>query len=58
MRRISGPRRDRVKGGLRKLYNEGLDNLHCSPNKIKVAKSRMMKRARRMYGEKMDAYRT
>jgi hypothetical protein len=32
MRRISGPERDEVTGGWRKLYNKELHNLYCSPD--------------------------
>jgi hypothetical protein len=32
--RISGPKRDEIIGGWRKLYNEELQNLYSSPNII------------------------
>jgi hypothetical protein len=32
LRRISGPKRDEITGGWRKLHNEELHNLYCSPN--------------------------
>jgi hypothetical protein len=32
LRRIFGPKRDEVIGGWRKLHNEGLHNLYCSPS--------------------------
>jgi hypothetical protein len=35
-----GPKRDEVKGNLRKLHNEELYNLHSSPNIIRMIKSR------------------
>jgi hypothetical protein len=34
LRRIFGPRRDEVKREWRKLYNEELNELYCSPNRI------------------------
>jgi len=38
LRRIFGPKRDEVKGGWRKLYNEELNDLFCSPNIVRVIK--------------------
>jgi hypothetical protein len=32
LRRIFGPKRDEVIGGWRKLHNEDLHNLYCSPS--------------------------
>jgi hypothetical protein len=40
--RIFGPKRDEVIGGWRKLHNEELHNLYCSPSIIRVIKSRKM----------------
>ena len=41
LRKIFGPKRDEVTGEWRKLYNEVLNDLHSSPNIIRVIKSRM-----------------
>jgi hypothetical protein len=43
LRRIFGPKRDEVKGGWRKLHNEELHNLYCSPSVIRMIKSRRMR---------------
>jgi hypothetical protein len=43
LRRIFGPKRDRVTGGWRKLHNEELHNLYSSPSIIGIIKSRRMK---------------
>jgi hypothetical protein len=43
LRRIFGPKRDEVTGELRKLHNEGLRNLHSSPDIIRQVKSRRMR---------------
>jgi hypothetical protein len=43
LRRIFGPKRDEVIGGWRKLHNEELDNLYCSPSIIKMMKSRRVR---------------
>ena len=37
-RRIFGPKRDEVTGEWRKLHNEGLNDLHSSPNIARVIK--------------------
>jgi hypothetical protein len=39
LRRIFGPKRDEVTGEWRKLHNEELNDLYCSPNIIGVLKS-------------------
>ena len=41
LRRIFGPKRDDVTGDWRKLHNEELNDLYCSPNIVLVIKSRM-----------------
>jgi len=40
LKRIFGPRRDEVAGEWRKVHNE-LNGLYCSPNIVRVIKSRM-----------------
>ena len=40
LRRIFVPKRDEVTGKWRKLHNEELNDLYCSPNIIPVIKSR------------------
>jgi hypothetical protein len=42
LRRIFGPRRDEVRGAWRRLHNEELNDLYCSPNIVRVIKSRRM----------------
>jgi len=41
LRRIFGPKRDEVTDEWRKLHTEELNDLYCSPNIIRVIKSRM-----------------
>jgi hypothetical protein len=43
LRRIFGPERDKAIGGRRKLHDEGLHNLYCSPSIIRIIKSRRMR---------------
>jgi hypothetical protein len=43
LRKIFGPKRDEVIGGWRKLHNEKLHNLYCSPSIIRIIKSRRMR---------------
>ena len=41
LRRIFGPKRGGVTGECRKLHNEELNDLYCSPNIFRVIKSRI-----------------
>ena len=43
LRKIFGPKRDKVTGEWRKLHNEELNNLYCSHNIVRVTKSRRMR---------------
>ena len=43
LRRIFGPKRDGVTGEWRKLHNEELNDLYCSPDIVRVIKSRRMR---------------
>jgi hypothetical protein len=53
LKRIFAPKRDEVIGGSRKLHNEELHNLYCSPSIIRIIKSRHVARMR----ENRNAYR-
>ena len=54
MRRVFGSKTDEVTGEWRKLHNEELNDLYCSPNIVRVIRSRIMRWAghvARMGGE-------
>jgi hypothetical protein len=55
LRRIFGPKRDEVSGGLRKLHNEVLHNLYSSSIMIKSRRMKWPWHVARM-GEKRNAY--
>ena len=58
-RRIFGRKRDEVTGEWRKLHNEELNGLYCSPNIARVKKSRKMRWAGHVasMGERRGVYR-
>jgi hypothetical protein len=43
LRKIFGPKRDEMIGNWRKLHNEELHNLYCSPSIIRMIKLRRMR---------------
>ena len=59
LRRIFGPRRDEVTGERRRLHNEEPNDLYCSPNIVRVIKSRRMRWAGHVarVGEERGVYR-
>ena len=59
LRRIFGPRRDGVTGEWRRLHNEELNDLYCSPNIVRVIKPRRMRWAGHVarMGEERGVYR-
>jgi len=59
LRGIFGLKRDEVTGEWRKIHNEELNDLYCSPNIIRVIKSRRMRWAGHVVrmGERRGVYR-
>ena len=57
--RTIGPKRDDITGEWRKLHNEVLSDLYCSPNIVQVIKSRSMRWAGHVarMGERRGGYR-
>ena len=57
--RIFGAKRDDVTGEWRKLHNEELNDMYCSPNIVRVIKSRRMRWPRHVacMGERRGVYR-
>jgi hypothetical protein len=59
VRKICGPKRGELTEELRRPHNEELYDLYCSPNIIRLIKSRSMRWAGHVVGkrERRDAYR-
>ena len=59
LRRIFGPKRDEVTGVWKKQHYEELNDLYCSPNIVRVIKSRRMEWAGHVahMGERRGVYR-
>jgi hypothetical protein len=59
LRRIFGPTRYQVRGGMRKLHNEELNDPYCLPNFVRVITSRWMRWTERVarIGKRKGAYR-
>jgi hypothetical protein len=53
LRGVSGPKRDEVTGGWRKLHNKELHGLHSSPDIIRVIRSRVMAWEGQTFGWKL-----
>jgi hypothetical protein len=51
LRKIFWPKRDEVKGVWRQLHNKKLNELYCSPNIVRVIKSRIMRWAWHVAGK-------
>jgi hypothetical protein len=60
LRRIFGPKREKMVGGWWKLHNEELHDLYSSPNIVRIIKSRRKRWAghETRTGETRNAYRT
>jgi len=58
LRRIFGPMRDEITGEWRKLHNEELNYVYCSPNIVRVIKSRTVRWAGHVarMGERRGVY--
>jgi len=59
LKRIFGPKRNEVTGEWRKLHNEELNDLYCSPSIVRMIKSRRMRWAGHVVrmGERRGVYR-
>jgi len=59
LRRVFGPKRDEVTGEWRKLHNEELNGLYCSPDIVQVIKWRRMRWTGHIacMGERRSVYR-
>jgi hypothetical protein len=59
LRRIFGPRRDKIMGEWRRLHNEELNDFYSSPNIVQGIKSRRMRWAGHVahMGEERGVYR-
>ena len=59
LRRLVGSKRDEVTGDWRRLHNEELNDLYCSPIIVRVIKSRRMRCAGHVarMGERKGVYR-